>query len=652
MTLFHWMVRPILVHGRGAGVVLAAAVALTVGPVSSGPAAVTFDWATVGDPGNPADTAIMNKPLDASWADYTTGYGSVEYAYRIAKQNVTNSQYVTFLNAVDPSGANALDLWKSSMSEHVVGGVGPQTATTGGIDRTLTAAEGSRYAAKPGQEQFPAVWVRWTAAARFVNWLSNGQTTGGTEAGVYDMSVFIDNPMGSFATPPPRAADATLFLPSENEWYKAAYYDPSLNGGAGGYWEYGTQTNSPPVSEPAPGGPHSANIGNGYDPSAGGTALTMATTGLPYDKDVTYLTPVGAYTSATSAYGLSDIDGPIYNWTETTRLQNTFLGPAEMPIRRGGTWRYGEEYAGASFRNIYSGANTDGFASIGFRIAGLPEAPPVGVVIDVASGTQTQAQAGYPSITTADSVTKTGAGTLIFDAFNSYAGPTIVSAGTLRVASNTGLPATALSVEAGGNVALPQDVRVALGLASLAVADGAGGGRVDLGAGQVTVAAGGISAADLRADIIAGRNGGGWNGSSGLSSSAAAASGGTRAVGYVVAGDGTAQASFAAPGDTNLNGTVDVFDLVGINSGGKYGAGTAAVWSEGDFNYDGVTNVFDLVGINTAGAYGRGNYFPASPAVAAGVNAVPEPTAWGVVGAGLAALAALLRRRAIRGSLE
>ena len=163
------------------------------------------------------------------------------------------------------------------------------------------------------------------------------------------------------------------------------------------------------------------------------------------------------------------------------------------------------------------------------------------------------------------------------------------------------------------------------------------------------MAAGGISAADLRADIIAGRNGGGWNGSSGLTSSAAAASGGTRAVGYVVAGDGTAQASFAAPGDTNLNGTVDVFDLVGINSGGKYGAGTAAVWSEGDFNYDGVTNVFDLVGINTAGAYGRGNYFPASPAVAAGVNAVPEPAAWGAVGAGLAAL---LRRRAIRGSLE
>lgn len=640
MTLLHWTVRPILGNVRGVGVVLAAAVALTVGPVRSLPAAVTFDWATVGDPGNVADTLVMDK---GPAAEFTTGYGSVDYAYRISKYGVTNSQYVSFLNTVDPAGTNALNLWDKGMSEHVVGGLGPQPATTGGINLLLGATEGSRYAVKAGQEQFPAVWVRWSSAARFVNWFAGGQGAAGTESGVYNMSVLTSG----FSTPPTRAADATIFLPSENEYYKAAYYDPSKNDGAGGYWQYGTQSDVAPASVPPPGGTNSANIGQG-NMGGGRTADTLATTGAAYDLTQNYLTAVGAYSSATSAYGLYDIEGPVYNWTEGTRSSYG----NELPITRGGSWRYGEGFSGAAYRNSYSGANVAGYASIGFRIAGLPEAPPAGVVIDVASGTVTQAQAGYPSITTADSVTKTGTGTLIFDAVNSYAGPTIVSAGTLRVASNTGLPATVLTVEAGGTLALPQDARVSLGVASLAVADGAGGGRVDLGAGQLTVAAGGISAADLRADIIAGRNGGGWNGSSGLTSSAAAASGGTRAVGYVVAGDGTAQASFAAPGDTNLNGTVDVFDLVGINSGGKYGAGTAAIWNQGDFNYDGVTNVFDLVGINTAGAYGRGNYFPASPAVAAGVNAVPEPTAWAAVGAGLAALAALLRRRAIRGSLE
>ena len=640
MTLLHWTVRPILGNVRGVGVVLTAAVALTVGPVRSLPAAVTFDWATVGDPGNVADTLVMDK---GPAAEFTTGYGSVDYAYRISKYGVTNSQYVSFLNTVDPAGTNALNLWDKGMSEHVVGGLGPQPATTGGINLLLGATEGSRYAVKAGQEQFPAVWVRWSSAARFVNWFAGGQGAAGTESGVYDMSVLTSG----FSTPPTRAADATIFLASENEYYKAAYYDPSKNDGAGGYWQYGTQSDVAPASVPPPGGTNSANIGQG-NMGGGGTADTLATTGAAYDLTQNYLTAVGAYSSATSAYGLYDIEGPVYNWTEGTR---SVFGN-ELPITRGGSWRYGEGFSGAAYRNSYSGANVAGYASIGFRIAGLPEAPPAGVVIDVASGTVTQAQAGYSSITTADSVTKTGAGTLIFDAVNSYAGPTVVSAGMLRVTNNTGLPATALTVEAGGTLALPQDTRVSLGVARLSLADGVGGGRVDLGAGQVTVAAGGISAADLRADIIAGRNGGGWNGSSGLTSSAAAASGGTRAVGYVVAGDGTAQASFAAPGDTNLNGTVDVFDLVGINSGGKYGAGTAAIWNQGDFNYDGVTNVFDLVGINTAGAYGRGNYFPASPAVAAGVNAVPEPTAWGAVGAGLAALAALLRRRAIRGSLE
>ena len=620
--------------GRGtAGAVLMATV---LGGAWANPRAlaqVSFDWATVGDPGNAPDTQVMTKgPVP----DFTTGYGAVDYTYRIAKQQVTNLQYAEFLNAVDPTGGNTLNLYQARMTTSSLG-----AAYTGGIDFNAAAGAGAKYSVKSGQSAYPAVWINWTSAARFVNWLANGQGAGATESGVYDMSLMT----GGFSTPPPRAEAATVFLPSENEWYKAAYYDPT-KGGTGGYWQFGTQSDAAPASLPPPGTANSANLGSGV--GSGGAATTLAKTGAAFDSTVDYLTDVGSYSSAESYYGLSDLDGLVYDWTEATRIS---FGN-ELPIYRGGSWRYGEGYTGASYRNIYSGAGVPSYSWYGFRIAGLPEAPPVGVVIDVASGTQTQAQAGYPSITTADSVTKTGSGTLIFDAVNSYAGPTVVSAGTLRVASNTGLPATALIVEAGGNVALPQDVRVALGLAGLAVADGAGGGRVDLGAGQLTVAAGGISAADLRADIIAGRNGGGWNGSSGLTSSAAAASGGTRAVGYVVAGDGTAQASFAAPGDTNLNGTVDVFDLVGINSGGKYGAGTAAVWSEGDFNYDGVTNVFDLVGINTAGAYGRGNYFPASPAVAAGVNAVPEPTAWGAVGAGLAALAALLRRRAIRGSLE
>jgi autotransporter-associated beta strand protein len=346
---------------------------------------------------------------------------------------------------------------------------------------------------------------------------------------------------------------------------------------------------------------------------------------------------------------------------------------------------------------------TDGFANSlnggAFRLAQAGNAlnlvftpgTPGAIVIDVPTGTQTQAEAGYPSISAASSVTKTGTGTLVVDAVNTYAGPTSLQAGTIQLAVAEGLATTATTVQTGatlavasgvtmrapavivdggtlsastlvvnatggiaslainagtiasgatvtvaggGQMALVQDARVTVGVASLEIAETSGGGRLDLGAGQVSIAAGGITAAALRADILAGRNGGAWNGPTGImSSTAAAAAGGGRAVGYVVAGDGTARVSFAAPGDTDLSGQVNVFDLVAVNSSGTYGSGQPSVWSQGDFTYDGITNVFDLVAVNSAGAYGRGNYFPATPTVTGSggsVAAVPEPGTLGV----------------------
>ena len=659
-----------------AGLMTAAAL-IVGGPVR---AAVTFDWATVGDPGNPADTLVMDK---GPAADYTTGYGSVDYVYRISKYDVTNSQYVEFLNATDPFGTNTYQNYIPRMSANSLG-----IAYTGGIDLNPSATDGAKYAVKPGQANLPATWINWAMGARFVNWLSNGQGGGSTESGVYDMSVLTSG----FAAPPPRADGATIFMPSENEYYKAAYYDPQKDG-TGGYWQYGVQSDSPPASLPPPGTTVAANIGTGLGP--GGTATSYATTQAEFDASVNYLTDVGAYATATSGYGLYDVEGLVYNWVDDATRSNS-LGT--YPIYRGGAWRYGEVYDGAAYRNVYSGAAVASYAWYGLRIASLPE-PSTDIVIDVTSGTVTQAQAGYTEILVADSVTKTGAGTLIFGAANSYTGPTTVSAGTLQVANAAGLSATVVTVGTGatlavasgttmqspsvivdggtlsatslavnsstgitslainagtivgsplvtigtgGELALPQDARVTVAVGGLSVDQASGGGRLDLGGGQVSVAAGGILAADLRADIIAGRNGGAWNGTAGITSSTAAASGGTRGVGYVVASNGAATVSFAAPGDTNLNGSVDVFDLVSVNSSGKYGTGTAADWSQGDFNYDGVTNVFDLVGINSAGAYGQGNYFPATPSSVGGVAAVPEPAlGWCglILGAGGMALA-------------
>jgi autotransporter-associated beta strand protein len=228
--------------------------------------------------------------------------------------------------------------------------------------------------------------------------------------------------------------------------------------------------------------------------------------------------------------------------------------------------------------------------------------------------------------------------------------------GSLVIESGSIAGSPDLTVANGGVLTLPSASRFAFGVTSLAINTAAdqpaGGGLVDLGAGQISVATGGVSPDDLRASIIAGRNGGAWNGTAGITSAAAATSGGTRAVGYVVNANGSAAVSFAASGDVDLSGAVNVFDLVSINSAGKYGKGTAAIWQQGDFNYDGVTNVFDLVSVNTAGSYGQGNYFPAAASALGGtgsVAAVPEPAALGIVTAGLGLAAAIrLRRRRAR----
>ncbi len=351
--------------------------------------------------------------------------------------------------------------------------------------------------------------------------------------------------------------------------------------------------------------------------------------------------------------------------------------------------------------NIGGGSFAVAQAGNDLQLMFTPGGSPTDIVINVASGTQTQAEAGYPTIASATSVTKTGAGTVVFDAANAYTGPTTVSAGTLELTNADGLAATAvtvqpgavlavasgtamkspavtiaggtlsaatlavnpatgigsltvssgtlagasaLTVDGGGSLGLPSASRVTVSIGSLSVAETAGGGQVNIGSGQISIAAGGITEAALRADLIAGRNGGGWNGTAGIMTSAAA--GGTRAVGYVINPNGSARVSFAAAGDVDLGGTVDVFDLVAINSGGAYGSGGTSNWSKGDFNYDGVTNVFDLVAINGGGAYGRGNYFPAAPTAAGGlaVTAVPEPGGFSLL-CMAAATAAMAARR-------
>ena len=97
--------------------------------------------------------------------------GSVGYDFRIAKFEVTNLQYAEFLNAVDPTGLNGLDLFNESMSWHPISG----------IRMNGDAADGEKFEVKLGFDNKPVILVSWYDAIRFSNWLHNGQGDSDTE---------------------------------------------------------------------------------------------------------------------------------------------------------------------------------------------------------------------------------------------------------------------------------------------------------------------------------------------------------------------------------------------------------------------------------------------------------------------------------------
>jgi len=281
---------------------------------------------------------------------------------------------------------------------------------------------------------------------------------------------------------------------------------------------------------------------------------------------------------------------------------------------------------------VYSGAGATSYAWYGFRVASLSSAPP-GTTVDVASGTQTQTQAGYALFSGTSPLTKTGAGTLVVDQANTLTGSTSVQGGRLQLANGAALAASRLVPLAGGTVTLSPGLQTTLG----GLAPNAGG-LTDVGNGMVTVASG-LAASDMVAAIVTGMGDGTWNGTSGITSSVAAASGGDRTVGWLDNGDGTVTFAFAAAGDTNLDWQVDIIDAANFLAGGKFDSGNPATWNEGDFTYDGVVDILDAASFLSNGLFDAGGYNSSPGSVAA----VPEPAGWSLTA--VAGAAALWRRR-------
>jgi autotransporter-associated beta strand protein len=260
---------------------------------------------------------------------------------------------------------------------------------------------------------------------------------------------------------------------------------------------------------------------------------------------------------------------------------------------------------------------------------------PFAVTLNVASGRQTQGQAGRPSIAGNSRLIKTGTGDCVLDAANGFTGATDVQAGVLEIASPGALANSAVTVEAGARLAVAGGSRAAVAGLDLR-------GGVDVRVSGLTVAAG-LADADIRLALSQGRGSGDWNSGAGVFSSAVAgalAAGQYRTVGWIRDGAGGVTFAFAAPGDTDLDGVVDVLDAANVLSGRRFDSGEAAIWSEGDFTHDGAVDVLDAAELLSAGLFDAGGYLPSPLAVAP----VPEPAgSWAAVG--LAAAALLVRRR-------
>jgi formylglycine-generating enzyme required for sulfatase activity len=279
--------------------------------------ALELEWVTVDDAGNAPDK---------------TGYGAVAYEFQITKHEITAAQYAEFLNAV-AAKADPRALWNAGQK----------------IDRT-GAAGAFKYAPRPTREGEPVMPVSFLDAMRFANWLHHGGGSGDTETGAYLISKG-----GGLAS---REAGARIWIPNENEWYKAAYYQPQATGGPpGNYWRYPTRSDvAPKLAKPGDPGLNLANFLADTRPQPSGGIL----------RGFNDVMPVGSFPGSASHYGTLDQAGNAWEWIETTVF-------GTQQIIRGGSMCGSHEKLLSTVRTSTSPAKR--YPDTGFRLArAMPKA--------------------------------------------------------------------------------------------------------------------------------------------------------------------------------------------------------------------------------------------------------------------------------------
>lgn len=286
---------------------------------------MVIETVTIGNPGNAGDPV-----------EFQGTFGAVGYVYAIGKYEVTAGQYAAFLNAVAATDPYAL--YDERMWTHAEGCKIEQAGSPGSYTYSVALDWATR----------PVNFISWGDAARFANWLHNGQPTGApnltiTEDGSYFLNgMMSDKELEDVVREP----DATWVIPTENEWYKAAHH--KNDGVTANYWNFPTAANN--------------GVSNDLiDPDPGNNATFRGaagdfTIGPPY-----YRTDAGAHENSASSYGTFDQGGNVQEFNETV---------PEPDIRgiRGGSWFWGDVSKWYRPVDMHS---SDQFSDLGFRVATL-----------------------------------------------------------------------------------------------------------------------------------------------------------------------------------------------------------------------------------------------------------------------------------------
>ena len=246
-----------------------------------------FDWVVIGEPGNRPTYAneVMRLAVMGS-LDSVPELGSVGYLYRMTSSEVTVEDWYEFVVAY-----RSFYLEKNDVSFVVDPGF-----TGNCIDAFQGVSVRSQCATEEPTD------MSWEYAAIYCNWLHNDKVNElwAFEDGAYDVSTFYADQSGFNHHQLTRHPDAKFWIPSLDEWVKAAYFDPDRYGtDIPGYWSYPDGSNTRPVGNlpPESGGERNAGINDSlFDPV------------YPY--------PVGTFPGVQSPWGLLDCAGGVGEHTE------------------------------------------------------------------------------------------------------------------------------------------------------------------------------------------------------------------------------------------------------------------------------------------------------------------------------------------------